>query len=49
MTDSKKEMGTVQSVLFIVVFWALVALLFAGMMRLLQEIDITGFVCSLLK
>ena len=49
MTDSKKEMGMVQSVQFIVVFWALVALLFTGMMQLLEKIDITGFVCGLIK
>ncbi len=49
MPREKKKRDLTQSVLFIAIFWALVALLFVGIIHLLQRIDLTGFIYSLLK
>ena len=47
MPKVRKERGLAQSILFVIAFWVLVAAFFAGMMHLLQKIDITGFVYNL--
>lgn len=47
MPKIRKERGLAQSILLVIAFWVLVAAFFAGMMHLLQKIDITGFVYNL--